>query len=68
MLFAFHFSETLLSVLQEISSNSPTAQENTNLMELTEELARTSFDSIVPFSAVTSFGLEDVRDKIKELT
>ncbi|XP_078377648.1 uncharacterized protein LOC144660796 isoform X2 [Oculina patagonica] len=60
--------ETLLSVLQEISSNSPTAQENTNLMELTEELARTSFDSIVPFSAVTSFGLEDVRDKIKELT
>jgi len=65
---SIHEHESLLSVLQEISSNSPTTQENANLIELTEELTRTSFDFVVPFSAVTSFGLEDLRDKIKELT
>lgn len=65
---SIHEHESLLSVLQEITSNSPTTQENANLIELTEELTRTSFDFVVPFSAVTSFGLEDLRHKIKELT
>nr|XP_058943095.1 uncharacterized protein LOC131771335 [Pocillopora verrucosa] len=59
--------ETLLSVLQEISSNSPAHHQNASLIELTEELARTNFESVVPFSAVTSFGLEGVLNKIKEL-
>ena len=40
-------------------------QENTNLMALADELSRTRFDSVIPVSAVTSFGLEDLRDKIK---
>lgn len=59
--------ETLLSVLQEISSNSQAHHQNASLIELTEELARTNFESVVPFSAVTSFGLEGVLNKIKEL-
>ncbi|XP_068724561.1 uncharacterized protein [Montipora capricornis] len=56
---------TLLPILEEIRTSSPIVKENTNLMALADELSRTRFDSVIPVSAVTSFGLEDLRDKIK---
>ena len=61
------FARTLLSVLQEIRSSSAMIQESTDLVDLAVELNRTRFDFIIPFSAFTSFGLEDLRDKIKAL-
>lgn len=56
---------TLLSILQKIRSDSPVPQEQTDLMDIADKLTRTRFDSILPFSAFTSFGLDDVRDKMK---
>lgn len=42
-------------------------QDETDLVDLSDELARIRFDSIIPVSAVTAFGLDDLRDKIKAL-
>ena len=52
-------------MLQKIRSDSPVPQEQTDLTDIADKLTRTLFDSILPFSAFTSFGLEDVRDKMK---
>lgn len=61
----FQFVGTLLSILQNIRSDSPVPQEQTDLMDIADKLTRTRFHSILPFSAFTSFGLEDVRGKMK---
>ncbi|KAK2549075.1 GTP-binding protein 10 [Acropora cervicornis] len=57
----------LLPVLEEIRTSSPVTQEKTNLMSLADELSTIRFDSVIPVSAATSFGLDDLRDKMKTI-